>query len=131
YLIAGPHSFTPANSNPALKRHQARYIMRCLELTARLGAPIEVAPASMANYRRWLNTELARTVWPDGVPSWFKRRSDGQITNPWPASAREFGRLLDRHHPADTFTEVSVAAGAAGQDWQAGCPTWGVLGETR
>ncbi|BAD60596.1 putative monooxygenase (plasmid) [Nocardia farcinica IFM 10152] len=120
YLIAGPHSFTPANSNPALKRHQARYIMRCLELTARLGAPIEVAPASMANYRRWLNTELARTVWPDGVPSWFKRRSDGQITNPWPASAREFGRLLDRHHPADTFTEVSVAAGAAGQDWQAG-----------
>jgi cation diffusion facilitator CzcD-associated flavoprotein CzcO len=113
YLIAGPHSFTPANSNPSMKEHQVRYIMSCLKLTAQLGAPTTVTPAAMAAYRRWLDAALARTVWPNGVRSWFKRDSDGPVTNPWPASARKFEQLLDAHTPADTFTPVPVQVGPA------------------
>lgn len=116
YLIAGPHSFTPANSNPSMKDHQVRYIMGCLDLAARLGAPVAVTPAAMAGYRRWLDTALARTVWPDGVPSWFKRDSDGPVTNPWPSSVREFERRLHAHDPADTFVEVRVSHTAAQPD---------------
>ncbi|HWO66485.1 MAG TPA: NAD(P)/FAD-dependent oxidoreductase [Umezawaea sp.] len=108
YLIAGPHSFTPANSNPSMKEHQVRYITNCLALAARLGAPVAVTPTAMAGYRRWLDAALARTVWPDGVPSWFKRGSDGPVTNPWPGGVREFARRLDAHDPADTFTPVPV-----------------------
>ncbi|MDQ2589046.1 flavin-containing monooxygenase [Saccharothrix yanglingensis] len=108
YLIAGPHSFTPTNSNPSMKEHQVRYIMRCLELNARLGAPTAVTPAAMAAYRRRLDAALARTVWPGGVRSWFKLDSDGPVTNPWPAGARKFARLLDAHAPADAFTAVPV-----------------------
>lgn len=115
YMIAGPHSFTPSNSNPSVKQHQARYILRCLELSARLGSPIEVTPEAMTTYQQRLDTELAQTVWPRGVRSWFKR-SDGQITNPWPGTVREFGRRLELANPAEAFAEVVVEARVSGQD---------------
>ncbi|MFC9964423.1 flavin-containing monooxygenase [Nocardia ignorata] len=115
YMIAGPHSFTPSNSNPSVKQHQARYILRCLELSARLGSPIEVTAAAMTTYQQHLDTELAQTVWPRGVQSWFKR-SDGQITNPWPGTVREFGRRLELANPAEAFADVVVEAGVSGQD---------------
>ena len=108
YLVAGPHSFTPANSNPSMKEHQVRYIMSCLEQAARLGEPTTVTPAAMAAYRRWLDRALARTVWPDGVRSWFKHSSDGPVTNPWPASARKFEQLLGARSPAESFAPVPV-----------------------
>jgi cation diffusion facilitator CzcD-associated flavoprotein CzcO len=104
YMIAGPNSFTPANSNPAIKDFQARYIVRCLQLSARLGNPIEVTPAAMAAYRRWLDSAIAATVWPTGVPTWFKR-ADGEVTNPWPGSAARFDRMT-RRDPAACFAAV-------------------------
>ena len=98
----------PGDSNPSLKEHQVRYITNCLALTARLGAPVAVTPTAMAGYRRWLDASPARTVWPDGVPSWFKRGSDGPVANPWPAGGREFARRLDAHDQAAAFTPVPV-----------------------
>lgn len=108
FLIAGPNSFTPANSNPTIKAHQTRYIRACLEYSAELGAPVEIAPAAMAEFRSWLDARLADTVWARGVRTWFTR-ADGRITNPWPASVREFGRRLGRHRPAGTFVPARTA----------------------
>ncbi|GGK69091.1 flavin-containing monooxygenase [Nocardia camponoti] len=102
FLIAGPNSFTPSNSNPTVKAHQSRYIRTCLELGERLNSPVEVSAGAMARFGDWLDKQLAASVWPDGVPSWFKR-TDGQITNPWPATVREFGRQLRRYHPDEAF----------------------------
>ncbi|MGY1965550.1 flavin-containing monooxygenase [Nocardia gipuzkoensis] len=101
YMIAGPNSFTPANSNPSIKAFQARYIIRCLQLSARLGAPIEVTSPAMAAYRGWLDKAIADTVWPTGVPAWFKR-VDGAVTNPWPGTAAQFDRMT-RQDPATSF----------------------------
>ncbi|MEV0247196.1 NAD(P)/FAD-dependent oxidoreductase [Nocardia sp. NPDC050712] len=100
YMIAGPHSFTPANSNPLMKDIQARYILRCLRLSARRDAPIEVTEAAMSDYRAWLATSMAGTVWPTGAASWFK--SAERVTNPWPGTVREFERRL-AHNPVDVF----------------------------
>ncbi|WP_084497067.1 flavin-containing monooxygenase [Nocardia amamiensis] len=111
FMIAGPHSFTPAHSNPAIKASQARYIARCLEHSTALGAPLEVSASAMTAYRRWLDGALASTVWPDGVASWFKQ-SDGVITNPWPASVKRFDRMT-RLGPEHIFVPVPTSRTAA------------------
>lgn len=111
FMIAGPHSFTPAHSNPAIKASQARYIARCLEHSTALGAPLQVSASAMAAYRRWLDDALARTVWPDGVASWFKQ-SDGAITNPWPTSVQQFDRMT-RRGPEHAFVPVHISQTAA------------------
>ncbi|MFC9898106.1 flavin-containing monooxygenase [Nocardia sp. NPDC127579] len=107
YMIAGPHSFTPANSNPLMKDVQARYILRCLRLSNRRRAPIEVAEAAMTDYRAWLDTAMTGTVWPAGAASWFK--SAERVTNPWPGTVREFEQRL-AHDPADAFVTAPVTA---------------------
>ncbi|SUD49568.1 4-hydroxyacetophenone monooxygenase [Nocardia otitidiscaviarum] len=111
YMIAGPHSFTPANSNPSMKDLQARYIVEALRLAADLGNPIEISDVAMASYQAWLDSALARTVWQDGTPSWFKRA--GVVTNPWPDTVGAFGRHLAEHPPHQSFTS-SAAATAPG-----------------
>ncbi|WP_331760997.1 NAD(P)/FAD-dependent oxidoreductase (plasmid) [Nocardia sp. NBC_01377] len=109
FLIAGPNSFTAANSNPAIKASQARYIMRALALGTRLRTPIEVSASAMVDYRRWLHDALADTVWSTGVPSWFKQ-PDGAVTNPWPGSASAFERMTAHARPEHDFVTVPSAA---------------------
>ncbi|MGW6728796.1 flavin-containing monooxygenase [Nocardia sp. NPDC055029] len=108
FMIAGPNSFTPSSSNPSIKAIQARYIRACLDRSVELGRPVEVTPAAMETYRGWLDAQLGASVWPDGVQTWFTR-PDGQITNAWPATVREFGRQLDRYRPAEAFARVDPA----------------------
>lgn len=108
FLIAGPNSFNPAGSNPGMKEQQIDYIMRCLRWRAEIGAPaIDVRPEAMASYQRWMDGALARTVWSSDVPSWYKHDT-GAITNPWPASARTYGRML-RRPPAVSFAPITGA----------------------
>lgn len=111
FLIAGPNSFTPAGSNPAMKEHQIAYIMRCLRWRDEIGAAaIEVRADAMAAYRAWLADALATTVWSADVPSWYTHDS-GAITNPWPASVRAYARML-RRPPASSFAPVHRTAAA-------------------
>ncbi|MEV0027903.1 NAD(P)/FAD-dependent oxidoreductase [Nocardia sp. NPDC050793] len=108
FLIAGPNSFNPAGSNPAMKQHQIDYIIDCLRWRDQIGtAAIEVSHEAMRAHQRWLDDALAHTVWPAVTPSWFKHPT-GRITNPWPASTRRYKRLLRRHAPARTFTAHST-----------------------
>ncbi|MFC9437362.1 flavin-containing monooxygenase [Nocardia sp. NPDC057030] len=107
FLIAGPNSFNPAGSNPTMKEHQIAYILACLRWRAEIGAAaIELDADAMRDHRLWMRRELAKTVWPTAVRSWYKHPS-GRVTNPWPSSARAFARML-RRHPAHDFTVVAV-----------------------
>ncbi|GEM29058.1 monooxygenase [Nocardia neocaledoniensis NBRC 108232] len=110
FMIAGPNSFTPSNSNPSIKHHQARYIMRCLALSARWGAPVEVTDRAMAGYVEELDWGLARSVWSDGVATPWWKRSDGVITNVWPAAVRGFERAILASDPAASFIKVENMA---------------------
>ncbi|NKX91236.1 flavin-containing monooxygenase [Nocardia coubleae] len=110
YMIAGPHSFTPSNSNPSFKQHQARYIARCLALSTDRGAPLEVTEQAMANYLERLDRALAWTIWCDGVAGAWWKRADGTITNAWPETAREFENALGANGPAESFARVEANA---------------------
>nr|WP_169336507.1 NAD(P)/FAD-dependent oxidoreductase [Nocardia transvalensis] len=109
FLIAGPNTFNPAGSNPGMKEIQIDYILRCLRWRAQIGAPaVEVRADAAAAYRRWLDEALTRTVWPaTHQPSWYKH-ANGCVTNPWPASARSFARMLE-HPPAQAFRPLYLA----------------------
>ncbi|KAK3356842.1 putative monooxygenase [Lasiosphaeria hispida] len=105
FIIAGPNTFNPAGSNPAMKEVQVAYIMRCLRWKQEMGADaVEVKKGAMAGYREWLDGKMKRTIWPASVDSWYKHES-GKVTNPWPASARSFARMM-RIHPGDSFQVV-------------------------
>ncbi|MEU4711635.1 hypothetical protein AB0G00_34955 [Nocardia salmonicida] len=112
YMIAGPSSFTPSNSNPTIKQHQARYITRCLALSADWGAPVEVTERAMARYLDRLDHALARTIWGDGAASAWWKSADGTITNAWPETLREFEHAIADSDPAESFAKVAVIVGA-------------------
>lgn len=108
FLIAGPNSFTPAGSNPSMKEHQIAYIMECLRWRESLGAAaIEVSDEAIRRHQRWLDQEIAKSVWPETSSSWYKHAS-GRVTNPWPGTTRTFGRML-QHDPAEAFVAVNPA----------------------
>ena len=110
FLIAGPNTFNPAGSNPAMKEVQVAYIMRCLHWKAETGASvIEISQEAMAEYRKWLDKKMKQTIWPASVDSWYKHET-GKITNPWPTSARSFARIL-RGRPQDSFQAVGSVLG--------------------
>jgi cation diffusion facilitator CzcD-associated flavoprotein CzcO len=112
FLIAGPNSFNPAGSNPGMKERQIAYIMKCLRWRAEVeAAAIEVSGDAMRQYRQWLEQAIAKTVWPSTGAGWYKHHS-GRVTNPWPASARTFARML-RRSPADAFVAVPAKVPAA------------------
>ncbi|MGK8523952.1 flavin-containing monooxygenase [Nocardia asteroides] len=111
FLIAGPNSFNPAGSNPAMKELQIDYILRCLRWRERIGAAaVEVRAAAMQAHQQWIERAVAKTVWPAVERSWYKH-SSGRVTNPWPASARAFDRAL-RRPPSESFRVVPLEPAA-------------------
>ncbi|APE37167.1 monooxygenase [Nocardia mangyaensis] len=112
YMIAGPHSFTPSNSNPSVKQHQARYIMRCLALSADCGAPVEVTERAMAIFLARLDRALARTIWCGGVATAWWKRGDGTVTNAWPGTVSQFEHAIAHTDPAESFAKVAATVGA-------------------
>jgi cation diffusion facilitator CzcD-associated flavoprotein CzcO len=107
YMIAGPHSFTPSNSNPTIKQHQARYITRCLALSTDWGVAVEVTERAMARYLDRLDHALAQTVWCDGAATAWWKRADGTVTNAWPRTVSEFEHEIVGSDPAESFAEAS------------------------
>lgn len=108
FLIAGPNTFNPAGSNPAMKEHQIDYIMKCLRWRDEISAAaIEVDNTAMHAHQRWMQHTIAETVWPAAGPSWYKHPS-GAITNPWPATTRRFDQML-RQPPDTSFHAIPAA----------------------
>ena len=113
FLIAGPNSFNPAGSNPAMKEVQARFIVRCLRWKAEVGTErVEVREGVMEEYRAWLGKRMEETVWMGdegrGVESWYRHGRTGRVTNPWPVSGGKFRRILRGWKPEDCF-DVGVS----------------------
>ncbi|WP_043735950.1 flavin-containing monooxygenase, partial [Nocardia asiatica] len=108
WILAGPNSFTPAGSNPVMKGFQTRYITSAIQWRNQIGTAIEVSAHAMDTYTRWLESAMAKTIWPAGVHSWFKTAS-GKVTNPWPASIAMFDRMT-RSDPKVAFQPVLPAA---------------------
>jgi len=54
---------------------------------------IDVKRPVMEEYNRWLQGDLARSVWAADKQSWYKL-ADGTITNNWPHSTIRYRRLL-------------------------------------
>ncbi|WP_280465355.1 flavin-containing monooxygenase [Nocardia brasiliensis] len=105
FLLAGPNTFTPAGSNPAMKEHEIEFIIRCLQWRQRIGAyAIAVDPTAMQAYQQQLDQALARTVW-SSTHSWY-RHPNGRTTNPWPNSVRAYARALNRS-PAHWFQPIT------------------------
>lgn len=97
FMIAGPNTFKPAGSNPGMKEVQIAYIMKYVRWKMETGAArVEVSQEATVEYQKWLNKKMGRTIWPTAGDSWYRHES-GKITNPWPASARTFARMLDCH----------------------------------
>ncbi|WP_267465345.1 flavin-containing monooxygenase [Nocardia puris] len=93
FLLAGPNTFSPAHSNPAMKEHQIDYIIQALRWRREIGAQaIEVDVEVAEDYQRRLDHALSTTVW-TATPSWFTH-SSGRLTNPWPSSRRAFAHAL-------------------------------------
>ncbi|MFD8101055.1 hypothetical protein ACFV24_16065 [Nocardia fluminea] len=95
-----------------MKQHQARYIVCCLALSARSGAPMEVTERAMASYLDRLDRALAQTVWCDGVATAWWKRADGTITNAWPGTVREFEHAIADSDPDESFASVASTARA-------------------
>ncbi|WP_233608531.1 flavin-containing monooxygenase [Nocardia stercoris] len=108
FLIAGPNSFISTGSNPEIKERQIAFILKCLRWQEESGLrAIEINPVAASRYRQWLQGRLDRTVLGADVPSWYKN-ADGAVTNPWPASARQFARMTATH-PAESFHAVQLS----------------------
>ncbi|MFF7941599.1 hypothetical protein ACFZC5_17950 [Nocardia gamkensis] len=91
-----------------MKEHQIEYIIRSLRWREQIGAEaIEVDATTMQRYQRWLDHVIDHTVWPLAGRSWYTHPS-GQVTNPWPVSARAFEQFT-RRAPEDAFTTVPIS----------------------
>lgn len=99
FLVHGPNTILGHNSNVFMIECQVRYIMKCLEM---LPGAVELRADAMKDYREWLHTAVAETVWPAGCNSWYKTES-GRVTNPWPQSTMHYRRLLLKN-PQAAFT---------------------------
>jgi hypothetical protein len=54
---------------------------------------LDVKREVMDEYNRWLQADLARSVWATDKQSWYKL-ADGTITNNWPHSTIRYRKLL-------------------------------------
>ncbi|MBF6331829.1 NAD(P)/FAD-dependent oxidoreductase [Nocardia transvalensis] len=103
YLLAGPNSFNPSGSNPAMKEAQIAYIMKCIRWQKESkGGALEVSAVADARYRQWIQLSLVKTVWPEVKLSWYRHPS-GRITNPWPGTAHRYERMIRRAKPQGSF----------------------------
>jgi hypothetical protein len=73
---------------------QVGYVIDAIrKLDARGAKRLDVKRAVMDEYNRWLQRDLAKSVWAADKQSWYKL-ADGTITNNWPHSTMRYRSLL-------------------------------------
>jgi len=73
---------------------QVDYIIDAIgRMDARGLRRLEVKRAVMEEYNRWLQRDLAKSVWAADKQSWYKL-ADGTITNNWPHGTIRYRRML-------------------------------------
>ena len=96
FMLYGPNTNLGHNSILVMIEAQVGYIIDAIrQLEARHARRLDVKREVMDEYNRWLQRDLARSVWAADKQSWYKL-ADGTITNNWPHSTIRYRKLLRR-----------------------------------
>jgi cation diffusion facilitator CzcD-associated flavoprotein CzcO len=96
FMLYGPNTNLGHNSILVMIEAQVGYIIDAIRQMDAGGARrLDVKRPVMEEYNRWLQGDLARSVWAADKQSWYKL-ADGTITNNWPHSTIRYRRLLRR-----------------------------------
>jgi cation diffusion facilitator CzcD-associated flavoprotein CzcO len=94
FMLYGPNTNLGHNSILVMIEAQVGYVIDAIrKLDARGARRLDVKRAVMDEYNRWLQRDLAKSVWAADKQSWYKL-ADGTITNNWPHSTIRYRRLL-------------------------------------
>ncbi|MCM2312597.1 MAG: hypothetical protein NDI84_14455, partial [Steroidobacteraceae bacterium] len=94
FLLYGPNTNLGHNSILVMIEAQVGYIIDAIRrLDERKARHLDVKRGVMDEYNRWLQRDLAKSVWAADKQSWYKL-ADGTITNNWPHSTILYRRLL-------------------------------------
>ena len=96
FMLYGPNTNLGHNSILVMIEAQVGYIIDAIrQMDAGGVRRLDVKRPVMEEYNRWLQGDLARSVWAADKQSWYKL-ADGTITNNWPHSTIRYRRLLRR-----------------------------------
>jgi len=94
FMLYGPNTNLGHNSILVMIEAQVGYVIDAIrQLDARKRQRLDVKREVMDEYNRWLQRDLARSVWAADKQSWYKL-ADGTITNNWPHSTIRYRKLL-------------------------------------
>jgi len=94
FMLYGPNTNLGHNSILVMIEAQVGYIIDAIrQMDARSVRRLDVKRAVMDEYNRWLQQDLAKSVWAADKQSWYKL-ADGTITNNWPHSTIRYRKLL-------------------------------------
>ena len=96
FMLYGPNTNLGHNSILVMIEAQVGYIIDAVrQMDAGGLRRLDVKRPVLEEYNRWLQSDLARSVWAADKQSWYKL-ADGTITNNWPHSTIRYRKLLRR-----------------------------------
>jgi cation diffusion facilitator CzcD-associated flavoprotein CzcO len=96
FMLYGPNTNLGHNSILVMIEAQVGYIIDAVrQMDAGGLRRLDVKRPVLEEYNRWLQGDLARSVWAADKQSWYKL-ADGTITNNWPHSTIRYRKLLRR-----------------------------------
>jgi cation diffusion facilitator CzcD-associated flavoprotein CzcO len=94
FMLYGPNTNLGHNSILVMIEAQVGYVIDAMRRMDELGLRrLDVKRAVMDEYNRWLQRDLAKSVWAADKQSWYKL-ADGTITNNWPHSTMRYRKLM-------------------------------------
>jgi len=94
FMLYGPNTNLGHNSILVMIEAQVGYVIDAIRRMDAQGLRrLDVKREVMDEYNRWLQADLARSVWAADKQSWYKL-ADGTITNNWPHSTIRYRKLL-------------------------------------
>ena len=94
FMLYGPNTNLGHNSILVMIEAQVGYVIDAIrQMDARKLRRLDVKREVMDEYNRWLQRDLAKSVWAAEKQSWYKL-ADGTITNNWPHSTIRYRKLL-------------------------------------
>lgn len=96
FILYGPNTNLGHNSIIFMLERQSEYAARQVRrLIGEDLRSLEVTAEAQTRFNTRIQAKLARTVWAEDCPSWYKTR-DGVITNNWSGPATGFALALSR-----------------------------------
>ena len=93
-IAGGTLVSTRVSPDAPARTQRVGYVIDAIrKLDARGAKRLDVKRSVMDEYNRWLQRDLAKSVWAADKQSWYKL-ADGTITNNWPHSTIRYQRLL-------------------------------------